>query len=559
MSTTPASLLSTLADPDGSLDDKIDLLKTLLADGRPPSRKLIKAVLDSIGSSNADADVKVKQEMLTELINQLKQGPLKLVVFLGLLDSTSPPRGEILFEDGVSGFCTIQDHDLAEKLKPGDQVLCDQKGFLILRMATQRLVGEEAELTRKINSRYVEVSNGHQQKLVMLASQTLLDKLNTKETAIGATVIVNERQKFAYDALPAPDGQAHYKFLSRESVPDVMVDRDIGNPPKCIGEITEIIRLELSRPELRRRYGLRRTTMKLLAGVSGSGKTLAIQAIHRKMYQEMASHAGVGLADLPPRVFRLKLSSVLSMWLGESDKNLDRFFAEVEQMADEPFVSPNGKKYTLPVLAIMEEVDGLARQRGGEQHHDRILTTALQRLDSSRPEMKNKLIVFIGTTNDAHNVDRAFLRRIGGSIEQFGRLDKDGFHSVLTKHLNKVPVEPPARNCTLGLIDWFFNQNGDDEPLVELSYHNCRSGPAPFYRRDFLTGAVVDCAVQQAAASALQAELKKVGEGINYAMLMVAFDQQISAIADQLTEHNVHHYLDLPSGAVVQNLKRIKN
>lgn len=554
--TSPSSLLSQLADPSGDLDGKIDYLKTLLADGREPSKKLIKVLFESIGQSNIPEDVRAKQKFLNEMIEQLEQGPLRLVIFVGLLNDTKPPRGEILFEDGNCGFCTIADEELAENLKSGDQVLCDQKGSVLLRMATQRITGEEAELTRKIDERHIEVSDGHQKKCVVLASQVLIDKLAKEEVTMGDTVIINERQKFAHDALPDLDGYAHYRFLSREPVPDVLVDRDIGNPPKCINEITEIVRMELTRPELRRRYGLRRTTMKLLAGVSGSGKTLAIQAIHRKMYQEMANYAGVRLENLPFRVFRLKLSTVLSMWLGESDKNLDRFFSEVEQMADESFVCPKGKSYTLPVLAIMEEVDGLARQRGGEQHHDRILTTALQRLDSSRPEMKNKLIVFIGTTNDAHNVDRAFLRRIGGTIEQFGRLDKDGFIAVLHKHLKRTFAANPGISVAK-LAPWLFDQNGSDRALIELKFAG-KQQPEPRYRRDFLTGAVVDCAVQQAAQAALQGELQGCKSGITTMMLQAAFDQQISNIADQLTERNAHHYLDLPSGAVVQNLKRIK-
>ena len=40
---------------------------------------------------------------------------------------------------------------------------------------------------------------------------------------------------------------------------------------------------------------------------------------------------------------------------------------EVEQLADEVFVGPGGHCYELPVLVICEEVDGLARLRGGEQ------------------------------------------------------------------------------------------------------------------------------------------------------------------------------------------------
>src|SRR6185503_12073395 len=105
-----------------------------------------------------------------------------------------------------------------------------------------------------------------------------------------------------------------------------------------IEKLANLVRLEMTNPSLRRRYRLRRCLMTLLSGVSGSGKTLAIHALWRRLYEVMSEVTGVPVAQLPPRVFRLKLSEVLSMWLGESDKNLDRFFAEIEQMADEKFV-----------------------------------------------------------------------------------------------------------------------------------------------------------------------------------------------------------------------------
>ena len=87
-------------------------------------------------------------------------------------------------------------------------------------------------------------------------------------------------------ALPAvkSDGLTRYQFLDRGAIPDVIVSRDIGAPPKVIESVCRHIREEMSRPELRRKFGLRPCITRLLSGVSGSGKTLAIQAIHHQMY-----------------------------------------------------------------------------------------------------------------------------------------------------------------------------------------------------------------------------------------------------------------------------------
>jgi len=133
--------------------------------------------------------------------------------------------------------------------------------------------------------------------------------------------------------LPPQDSLAHYRYLLKLPPPDVRVERDIGAPPAFIDELTEFVRIEMTTPDLRRRYRLRRSVMKLLSGVSGSGKTLAIHALWRRMYEVVSEVTGVALAELPFRVFKLRLSQVLSMWFGESDKNIDRFFEEIEQMA----------------------------------------------------------------------------------------------------------------------------------------------------------------------------------------------------------------------------------
>ena len=100
-----------------------------------------------------------------------------------------------------------------------------------------------------------------------------------------------------------------------------MVSR--GAPPKCIEEVAAHVRTELTQPEVRRRYKLRRCCMKLLCGVSGTGKSLAIAAIHRRLYEIMSEVTGVPLDRLPGAVEAVAavlppatLTSVLTIGLG---------------------------------------------------------------------------------------------------------------------------------------------------------------------------------------------------------------------------------------------------
>jgi len=274
---------------------------------------------------------------------------------------------------------------------------------------------------------------------------------------------------------------------------------------------------------------------------------------------------GVAVEDLPPRVCKLKMPEILSKWLGESDKNLDGFFAELETLASQPYVGPDGREHDLPVLAILEEIDGLARSRGQEPIYDRILTTALQRLDPTRQDLRNKLIVFIGTTNDAQHVDRAFLRRIGGTIEHFGRLKRRAFEAVLEKHLagrpilaqNGSPAAELERRMVNDLTDWLFSRNGSDRGVVELTFTGSTTSEVR-HRRDFLTGAMVDRAVQQASEEACRLErLGQARRGLSLEQLLRAFEDQVRGVVDQLTPQNVHHYLALPDGVRVATVRRL--
>jgi SpoVK/Ycf46/Vps4 family AAA+-type ATPase len=217
------------------------------------------------------------------------------------------------------------------------------------------------------------------------------------------------------------------------------------------------------------------------------------------------------------------------------------------------------------VLIILEEVDGLGRARGHEAVHDRILTTVLQSLDPGRLELSDRLIIVLATTNEPHLVDPALLRRVGGSIEHFTRLKRRSFIAVMEKLTRGLPTASHNgvvqaelwRHHIQRLAAWFFSSNGSDAGLVELTYAGSAT-PVIKYRRDFLTGALADRAVQQAAAEASQAELEGAEPpGITFEQLARAFDGQLRGIVNQLKEQNVGSYIDLPDAARVASLRRI--
>ncbi len=118
----------------------------------------------------------------------------------------------------------------------------------------------------------------------------------------------------------------------------------------------------------------------LFAGESGTGKTMAAQVL---------------ACDLGLDLFRIDLATVVSKYIGETEKNLDRIFAAAE-----------GSNAVL----LFDEADALFGKRSEVRDaHDRYANVEvaylLQRIESYAGAV-------ILTTNLRHNIDASFLRRL---------------------------------------------------------------------------------------------------------------------------------------------------
>lgn len=539
-----------------------------LHNGEENYQPYVDEVFRRLQNSGCDEQAAKRAKILKEILEQVQLAPLRPATFIQMsnIGGAESAHALVTMENGELAYVVAHDQEAARQLKLGDRVMLDAQSKILVHPALNGLYcGGEARLERRIDDRHVEVMTHQDEKVVLLCGPELMADIDSGKVNPGASIVLGAGGRLGVLALP-PAGHTHFRFLDRGAVPDVVVERDIGSPSPAINRIALQVREEMLRPELRRRFRLRRCSTWLFAGVSGSGKTLTSQAIHRIIYEIMAEVTGTPINDLPHRVFRWRMSQVLSMWLGESDKNTDRIFDEIETIATQTYTNKDGKQFTLPVLVIMEEAEGIGRSRGGDNEavYDRILTTLLQRLDPNRHSLANNLIVFIATTNEPHLVDPAFLRRIGGSIEMFGRLDQKGFTEVLLKHIDGLPAQNGGGHSqkklwsqiVSDLNDWLFLP-GSDKGVVELTYQN-HINPVVKYHRDFLTGALIDRAVQQAATEAWEASLGGDPEsGINREGLLRALVRQVQSVADQLQPHNAGRYLDLPEGVRVTGIKRI--
>jgi SpoVK/Ycf46/Vps4 family AAA+-type ATPase len=123
----------------------------------------------------------------------------------------------------------------------------------------------------------------------------------------------------------------------------------------------------------------------LFNGASGTGKTYAARIL---------------AAVLQKDLYRLDLSTVVNKYIGETEKNLSKIFARVEE---------------LDVILLLDEGDALLTQRtsvssSNDRYANLETNYLLQRLESFEG-------ILIVTTNANERIDTAFQRRMDAVIE----------------------------------------------------------------------------------------------------------------------------------------------
>lgn len=123
----------------------------------------------------------------------------------------------------------------------------------------------------------------------------------------------------------------------------------------------------------------------LFAGPSGTGKTMAADI--------MAGHLGLDL-------YKIDLSNVVSKYIGETEKNLARIFAEAE---------------TSNAILFFDEADALFGKRSEvRDSHDRYANIEISYLLQRMEEYDGMVIL---ATNLQKNMDDAFVRRMHFTVE----------------------------------------------------------------------------------------------------------------------------------------------
>ncbi len=125
----------------------------------------------------------------------------------------------------------------------------------------------------------------------------------------------------------------------------------------------------------------------LLFGPPGCGKTLL---------------AAAAASELDASFFVVDAASIMSKWLGESERNIARIFSQCRMAAR------NGK----PAIIFIDEVDSLTAERfmevGGEA---RVRNQLIKEMDSILDKGRKDYLYVIAATNKPWNLDEPFIRR----------------------------------------------------------------------------------------------------------------------------------------------------
>src|SRR5439155_1123771 len=153
--------------------------------------------------------------------------------------------------------------------------------------------GEIVRYERRLNQRLLLASVRDHEPQAFLISEALARRLEANELVAGRQLLACTRRQIAFEVVEDDLGSANYRYLVRDPVPDVVLDRDVGDPPAYVRQVLDHIRRELENPQIGRKYRLRRAITKLLAGVTGSGKTLSIEATIRAAYELVSRKIGM--------------------------------------------------------------------------------------------------------------------------------------------------------------------------------------------------------------------------------------------------------------------------
>ena len=263
--------------------------------------------------------------------------------------------------------------------------------------------------------------NALAKEAAMNVLRNLLPKLNLEENVPIPEEILQELQ------VTNNDFQEALKIVRPSAMREVLVETpninwtDVGGLEMTKQELKEAVEWPIKNPESFKRIGIRPPRGLLLYGPPGTGKTLLAKAVAN---------------ESEANFIQVKGPSLLSMWVGESEKGVRKIFERARQV--------------VPCIIFFDEIDALAGRRGietGNKVTERVLNQLLAEMDGIE-DLSN--IIVLGATNRPDMLDPALLRP--GRFDRILLVNvpsKEGRMEILKIHTKKMPLNKDVKLDTI--------------------------------------------------------------------------------------------------------------
>jgi len=566
------NLLALLTDASKPLKVRLKMLSDVIVmhhGNLDPLQPLLGPMLERAAQQHDLIEAVQTKAKYEEALRELVDGPWREATFVRLETASfgsAKIRAHVVFSDGQGRPVAIAEQVKRDLLKSGATVYLDPKGAVLLDVAAALPeVGQVAKFLRLLGNGTAVELLFRDETLVLNASYELTELAAAGQLVNGDLLTFCAQRQFAFRKLPMHTDRRH-RFIDSSKIPEVIPGRDIGNPHWILGRLLFRLHIMLYRQDLMERFRLRPRSSVLFVGPSGVGKTLTIQAFLYGFQRMLCDFTG--RTDIGSRVIRVKSATLLSEWLGRSDKNIEELFDDLIWLASQECELADGRHVRLPVVLLLEEVEALGKRRGNDLSdvYDRLLGMLLQRLDDPTDNLNSLPIFILSSSNRPELIDSALMRRLGGVQAAFRRLDRVSFAAVLGKKIwqgfpcesrNGTPQEKLREQLIQQATALLYSPNGDDRGQVEITLRD--GAKLVKHRRDFLTGAVVEQAVANAVDRIAHhsAHNGRTECGMSIAELMQSLYHVVDSLVDNLTAFNAHDYVDLPEQAAVAHIRRL--
>ncbi len=188
---------------------------------------------------------------------------------------------------------------------------------------------------------------------------------------------------------------------------------DIGGLEDVKEKLRETVEMPLTEPESFKEMGITPPRGVLLYGPPGCGKTLIAKALAHESKANFITVKG---------------PEVISKWVGESEKAVRAIFKKAKQVS--------------PAIIFLDEIDAIARMRGGQGGDSGVMERVVNQLLTSMDGLESlEGVAVLGATNRPDMLDPALLR-----AGRFDRLilisvpDRDGRLEILRVHTKRMPL-----------------------------------------------------------------------------------------------------------------------